>query len=124
MDTSRIWGDVSKRASPYPALAIGSTAERATKKEVVLMRHENGTPTNRRRRLHAALYTMVALAFGLAGLVAVVGPGRAIDWIVTYLIPVVMILGVVVWLFFLLRRGGGGRDYYDGKSYEKWYDRF
>jgi hypothetical protein len=88
----------------------------------VLVRHENGTPTN--RRLHAALYTMLALAFGLAGLVAVVGPGRAIDWLVTYLIPVVMILGVVVWLFVLLRRGGGGRDYYDGKSYEKWYDRF
>jgi predicted MFS family arabinose efflux permease len=85
------------------------------------MRHENGTPTN--RRLRAALYTMVALAFGLAGLVGVVGPGRAIDWIVTYLIPVVAILGVVVWLYFLLRRGDG-RDYYDGKSYEKWYDRF
>jgi predicted MFS family arabinose efflux permease len=85
------------------------------------MRHENRTPTN--RRLRAALYTMVALALGLAGLVGVVGPGRAIDWLVTYLIPVVMILGVVVWLFVLLRRGGG-RDYYDGKSYEKWYDRF
>jgi predicted MFS family arabinose efflux permease len=87
------------------------------------MRHENRTPTNRRRRLRAALYTIVALALGLAGLVGGVGPGRAIDWLVTYLIPVVMILGVVVWLFVLLRRGGG-RDYYDGKSYEKWYDRF
>jgi predicted MFS family arabinose efflux permease len=86
------------------------------------MSHENRTRTS--RRLHAALYTMVALAFGFAGLVGVVGPGRAIDWLVTYLIPVVMILGVVVWLFVLLRRGGGGRDYYDGKSYEKWYDRF
>jgi hypothetical protein len=107
--------------NPYPVLAIGSIAERATNKEVVLMRHENRAPTN--RRLHAALYTMLALALGLAGLVAVVGPGRAIDGIVTYLIPVVMILGVVLWLFFLLRRGGG-RDYYDGKSYDKWYDRF
>jgi predicted MFS family arabinose efflux permease len=85
------------------------------------MRHENRNPTN--RRLHAALYTMLALAFGLAGFVAVVGPGRAIDWLVTYLLPVVMILGVVLWLYFLLRRGGS-RDYYDGKSYEKWYDRF
>jgi hypothetical protein len=113
--------DVSIRASPYPALAIDSTAERATNKEVVLMTHENRTPTN--RRLHAALYTILALAFGFAVLVAVVGPGRAIDGIVTYLIPVVMILGVVLWLFFLLRRGGG-RDYYDGKSYDKWYDRF
>ena len=85
------------------------------------MSHENGTPTN--RRLRAALYTMVALAFGLAGLVAVVGPGRAIDWIVTYLIPVVIILGVVLLLYVLLRRGGS-RDYYDGNSYDKWYDRF
>jgi hypothetical protein len=114
--------DVSIRASPYPALAIGSIAERTTNKEVVLMRHESRTPTN--RRLHAALYTILALAFGFAVLVAIVGPGRAIDGIVTYFIPVVMILGVVLWLFFLLRRGGGSRDYYDGKSYEKWYDRF
>jgi hypothetical protein len=105
------------RTISYPVLAIGSIAERATNKEVVLMRHENGTPTN--RRLHAAL----ALAFGLAGLVAVVGPGRAIDWIVTYLIPVVAILGVVVWLYFLLRRGGS-RDYNDGNDFEKWYRRF
>ena len=89
------------------------------------MRHENGTPTN--RRLHAALYTMLALALGFAGLVAIVGPGRAIDWIVTYLIPVVAILGVavgvVVWLYFLLRRGGTS-DYNDGNFYDKWYDRF
>jgi uncharacterized Tic20 family protein len=114
--------DVSIRANPYPALAIGSTAERGTNKEVVLMRHENRNPTN--WRLHAALYTMLALALGFAGLVAIVGPGRAIDLLVTYLIPVVAILGVVLWLYFLLRRVGGGRDYYDGKSYEKWYDRF
>jgi hypothetical protein len=87
----------------------------------VLVRHENGTPTN--RRLHAALYTMLALAFGLAGLVAVMGPGRAINWLVTYLIPVVAILGVVLWLYFLLRRGGS-RDYNDGNDFEKWYRRF
>jgi hypothetical protein len=85
------------------------------------MRHENRNPTN--RRLHAALYAMLALALGFAGLVAIVGAGRAIDGIVTYLIPVVAILGVVLWLYFLLRRGGG-RDYYDGRSYDKWYDRF
>jgi predicted MFS family arabinose efflux permease len=85
------------------------------------MRHENRTPTN--RRLRAALYTMVALALGLAGLVGVVGPGRAIDWLVTYLIPVVAILGVVLWLYFLLRRGGS-RDYNDGNDFEKWYRRF
>src|SRR5215204_7337181 len=106
---------------PTLLLWVVHVSSRPTKKEVVLMRHENGTPTN--RRLHAALYTMVALAFGLAGLVAVVGPGRAIDWIVTYLIPVVIILGVVLLLYVLLRRGGS-RDYYDGNSYDKWYDRF
>ena len=85
------------------------------------MSHENGTPTN--RRLHAALYTMLALALGFAGLVAVVGTGRAIDWTVTYLIPVVAILGVVLWLYFLLRQGGS-RDYNDGNDFEKWYRRF
>ena len=85
------------------------------------MRHENGTPTN--RRLHAVLYTMLALALGFAGLVAIMGPGKAIDGIVTYLIPVAAILGVVLWLYFLLRRGGS-RDYNDGNDFEKWYRRF
>jgi hypothetical protein len=67
------------------------------------MRHKNGTPENRRRRLHAAIYrpytrgsTMLVVV--LVGLLAaiVVGPDRAIDWLGAYLIPMVVITGVVI----------------------------
>ena len=52
----------------------------------------------------AALSTMLALALMIAGLIAtvVVGPGEAISWVVTYLIPTLVILGVVVGSFGLL----------------------
>ena len=61
------------------------------------MRHQNGTPTNRRRLV--ALSTMAAVV--LVGVLAatVVGPGRAIDWLGNYLIPVVVVLGVIVGVF-------------------------
>jgi len=69
-------------------------ATRRVKKEVVLMRHQNGTPTNRRRLV--ALSTMAAVV--LVGVLAatVVGPGRAIDWLGNYLIPVGVITGLVI----------------------------
>jgi branched-subunit amino acid permease len=69
------------------------------------MRHENGTPANRRRRLRATLYTMLAVV--LVGVLAatVVGPGRAIDWLGNYLIPVVVVLGVIVGVFGLAAWG-------------------
>jgi protein-S-isoprenylcysteine O-methyltransferase Ste14 len=62
--------------------------------EVVLMRHENGSPANRQRL--AALATTVVVV--LAGIVAgtVVGPGKAIDWLVNYLVPVGVITGVII----------------------------
>ncbi len=58
------------------------------------MRHENGTPANRQRL--TALATAVVVV--LAGLVAatVVGPGKAIAWLVNYLVPVVVITGVII----------------------------
>ncbi len=58
------------------------------------MRHENGTPANRQRL--AALATAVVVV--LAGIVAatVVGPGKAIDWLVNDLIPVGVITGVII----------------------------
>jgi protein-S-isoprenylcysteine O-methyltransferase Ste14 len=64
------------------------------KKEVVLMRHQNGTPTNRRRLV--AISTMLAVV--LVGVLAatVVGPRRAIDWLGNYLIPVGVITGLVI----------------------------
>ena len=59
------------------------------------MKHENGTPANR-RRLAAALSTIVVVV--LAGVVAasVVGPSKAIDWLVNDLTPVVVITGVII----------------------------
>ena len=36
-----------------------------------------------------------------------VGPGEAIGWVVTYLIPALVILGVVVGTIFLVAREGG-----------------
>ena len=57
----------------------------------------------------AALSTMLALALMIAGLIAavVVGPGEAISWVVTYLMPTLVILGVVVGTIFLVAWEGG-----------------
>ena len=80
-------------------------------------RYENGTPAN--RRLLAALYTIPTILFMFVGLlaavvVAVVGLGRAIEWVGIYL-PVVVVLGVFVGVFVLFVREGG-------KVYAKFYD--
>ena len=57
----------------------------------------------------AALSTMLALALMIAGLIAavVVGPGEAISWVVSYLMPTLVILGVVVGTIFLVAWEGG-----------------
>jgi protein-S-isoprenylcysteine O-methyltransferase Ste14 len=70
------------------------------------MRHENETPANRRRRLHAAIYRpytrastmLVVVLVVLVGILEAiaVGPGRVIDWLVNYLIPVGVVTGVVI----------------------------
>jgi len=81
-------------------------------------RYENGTPANRRPL--AALYTIpTTILFMFVGLlaavvVAVVGLGRAIEWVGIYL-PVVVVLGVFVGVFVLFVREGG-------KVYAKFYD--
>ncbi len=53
----------------------------------------------RNRRSRAALYTMLVVV--LLGILAaiVVGPGRVIDWLGAYLIPVLVVLGVIVGVF-------------------------
>jgi hypothetical protein len=81
------------RTYPYLVLAVGGASDRRANKEVVLMSHENGTPANRRPL--AALYTMLGVVLVVVLAATVVGPGRAIDWLGTYLIPVMVILGVV-----------------------------
>jgi 4-hydroxybenzoate polyprenyltransferase len=81
-------------------------------------RYENGTPANRRPL--AALYTIpTTILFMFVGLlaavvVAVVGLGRAIEWVGIYL-PVVVVLGVFVGVFVIFVREGG-------KVYAKFYD--
>jgi hypothetical protein len=81
------------------------------------MRYENGIPANRRPL--AVLYTIPTILFIFVGLlaatvVAVVGLGRAIEWVDIYL-PVVVVLGVFVGVFVLFVREGG-------KVYAKFYD--
>ena len=80
-------------------------------------RYENGIPANRRPL--AVLYTIPTILFIFVGLlaatvVAVVGLGRAIEWVGIYL-PVVVVLGVFVGVFVLFVREGG-------KVYAKFYD--
>ena len=48
----------------------------------------------------------VLLVVGIPIAIAV-GPGEAIGWVVTYLIPALVILGVVVGTIFLVAREGG-----------------
>ncbi len=57
------------------------------------MRHQNGTPANRRL---AALSTMLAVVLVVVLAATVVGPGKAIDWLGNYLIPVGVITGLVI----------------------------
>ena len=65
------------------------------------MSHENGAPTNRRRTL-AALSSMLVVLSMFAVLATIVGPGRAIEWVGTYLIPVAVVLCVAMVVLALL----------------------
>ena len=61
------------------------------------MRHENGTPAeDHRRRLRAASYTMLVVVLVVVLAAIVVGPGRVIDLVGTYLIPVAVVLAVII----------------------------
>ena len=64
------------------------------------MRHENGTPAeDHRRRLRAASYTMLLVVLVVVLAAIVVGPGRVIDLVGAYLVPMVVVLGVIVGVF-------------------------
>jgi branched-subunit amino acid permease len=61
------------------------------------MRHENGTPAeDHRRRLRAASYTMLVVVLVVVLAAIVVGPGRVIELVGAYLIPVGVITGVII----------------------------
>ena len=55
------------------------------------MMRENGSPAN--RRLAALRVLLVVTLVGL--LAVVVGPGRAIGWVVNDLVPLVVVLGII-----------------------------
>lgn len=79
------------------------------------MRHENEPPADRRSLATLSMTLAVALvSVGL--LAAIMGTGRAIDWVVTDLLPMVVLLGVVFGVVGLLVRGGG-------KVYDERYER-
>ena len=63
----------------------------------------------RNRRPLVALSEMLAVVLVIVGVLAaaIVGPGEAIGWVVTYLIPTLVILGVVVGTIFLVAWEGG-----------------
>ena len=69
------------------------------------MRHENGAPANRRPLV--VIYAILAVALVFVGLAVIMGPGRAIDWVVTDLLPMVVLLGVVFGVVILMMREGG-----------------
>ena len=68
-------------------------------------KHENEAPAARRPLV--AIYALLTVLVGFVGLAALMGPGRAIDWIVTDLLPLVVLLGVVVGVVSLMMREGG-----------------
>jgi len=68
------------------------------------MRHENGAPA---RRSLAALYAILAVTLVFVGLAAVMGPGRAIDWFVTDLLPMVVLVGMILGVVGLMMWEGG-----------------
>ena len=68
-------------------------------------RHENGDPATRRPLM--AIYAILAVLTVFVGLAAIMGPGRAIDWIVTDLLPMVVLLGVVFGVVGLMMWEGG-----------------
>ena len=67
------------------------------------MMRENG-PLAIRRRLAVLRALLVVALVGLLA-AAVVGPGRAIGWVVNDLIPVVVVVGVIFGVYGLAVRG-------------------
>jgi hypothetical protein len=56
------------------------------------MMRENGSPADRRL---AALRVLLVVALVVLLAAAVVGPGRAIGWVVNDLVPLVVVLGII-----------------------------
>ncbi len=88
---------------PYSTLAVGARV-RLLSKEVVPMRRQNPIPFDR----HPLVMLLGAFVFVcVVAVIAIVGPGRVFHWLVSFLIPMVVILLVVVGTIGLLAREGG-----------------
>jgi hypothetical protein len=85
-------GDSPIGTNSYATLAAGETDCRT--KEAMPMRSEDSTPANRRPL--AALCVMLAVLSVFVGLAAILGPGRTIYQVGTYLIPMVVIQLIAV----------------------------
>ena len=88
---------------PYSTLAVGARV-RLLSKEVVPMRRQNRIPFDR----HPLVMLLGACVFVfVVAVIAIFGPGRVFHWLVSFLIPMAMILLVVVGTIGLLAREGG-----------------
>lgn len=88
---------------PYATLAVGARV-RLHSKELVPMRRQNRIPFDRHPL--AMLLGAVVLVLVVA-VIALVDPGRVFNWLVSFLIPMAVILLVVVGTIGLLAREGG-----------------
>ena len=86
---------------PYATLAVGARV-RLPSKEVVPMRRLNRIPFDR----HPLAMLLGAFVF-IVAVIAIAGPGRVFHWLVSFLIPMAVILLVVVGTIGLLAREGG-----------------
>ena len=89
--------------TPYATLAVGARV-RLPSKEGVPMRRHNRIPFDR----HPLVMLLGALVFVfVVAVIAIFGPGRVFHWLVSFLIPLAVILLVVVGTIGLLAREGG-----------------
>jgi hypothetical protein len=88
---------------PYATLAVGAMV-RLPSKEVVPMRRQSRIPFDRHPL--AMVLGAFVLVFVVA-VIAIVGPGRVFHWLVSFLIPMAVILLVLVGTIGLLAREGG-----------------
>jgi len=93
--------DVPNRTKLYAAREGSATGCPSNYREDATMSKEGG-PANRRRLLVTLLAILVLGGIGFAGFAAVVGPGAAVYWGWTHLVPVGVILGVVFGVWWLL----------------------
>jgi hypothetical protein len=98
-----LW-DVSTLTKLYATLVVGARAWLHSK-EVVPMRGHNRIPFFKRHPL--AMLLGASMFVVIVTVTSLIGPDRVLQWLVSFLIPVAVILLVVVGTVGLLAREGG-----------------